>query len=389
MKRSLLLILVALTIASCSVSPNTVTSESFDLATSTYSSVEETTSDDVSCLPEGRTQDVIDEAWESRLDHNGSDLVEIPDVSISRYSDEVISYIEVDPLLYSDLSVSVEDYDHSFRGGDEPDESLRQLDYCVLRCDNRLLSLKAKARIASADAAEPTSVDRIDYVTWNYRGEELCFSDVIEDYGYFVDTVSPLIREALNDIDAIDADEILATLLYAPDGVDHEFYMTNDSLCFFVDYSFSDDEGTLVSDSVLVKVPYREYADLFDPQYLPGEGTMIWEDSSELQGVNSVCASEEYYNSLIGGTFISYSGLEYVVVKIQSGMVETLAESAAERGETFVYDDYDPPIVAIVDLESEEIIYFEQSDWNEVYDNRSLHPFGDISDTVAFVEEHV
>lgn len=108
-----------------------------------------------------------------------------------------------------------------------------------------------------------------EYMTWDYGGELLSFSDVIRDYDMFITTVSPLIQESLEDIDGVDAEEVLSSLIYTPDDIDFDFYMTNDSLCFFVDYFMSDDDANVLTDSNMIAVPYREYADLFEPRYLP------------------------------------------------------------------------------------------------------------------------
>ena len=50
-------------------------------------------------------------------------------------------------------------------------------------------------------------------MTWDYGGELLSFSDVIRDYDMFITTVSPLIQESLEDIDGVDAEEVLSSLI--------------------------------------------------------------------------------------------------------------------------------------------------------------------------------
>ncbi|SMC40927.1 hypothetical protein SAMN06296952_1086 [Oscillospiraceae bacterium] len=385
MRRLVIIVCFALLVASCSSTPDVVTSES------SGSSVTTENTSTMESIPDGttesfveRTQEYIDAAWDSRLDYNGSGLDEIPDLALEsiRYDYGLISDVTVEnDSSYNGLAASIEEYEEGLMETDYPSVESDALSEQVMRCDNRIVCIRSYVQV--------TSGYRIEYITWDHAGEVLRFSDVITDYDLFIDTVSPLILESLGDLDEDVVDEIMSTLINASESQDFVFYMTNDSLSFFVEYCYSDEEGTLVNDSVEVTIPYREYADLFDPQYLPGNGAMIWEDPIAIRDLNSICLSDEYYNSLIGGTFVSYNGHDYAVIKVGSSMVDALAEGESESGESFSYEDYDPPIIAVVDLESNEIVYSEQSSWAELYDHRSLNPFGNCSDAIAFVADHV
>lgn len=368
MKKSVVLILSMCMLAGCS-SVDTVPDTSVTEAPTT--TTDETIIEETEADVYERTQEMIDAAWEERLEYNGSGSDEIPELVVIMDASVCMSDISIDNDVYTELETAVDEYEAEVYAAD-----VDMYRSHVLRCDNRVVCISSQI-VKDQDRYT-------EYITWNYTGERLCFSDVIRDYDVFINTVSPLILESLEDVDDVDAQEILSSLIYATDDVDFEFCMTDDSLCFFVEYSMSDEEGNVISDRSVITVPYREYADLFEPEYLPGDGIMMWEsdyyDIEDTMGHSY--AYGDYYNEVVLGTNVSgLNGRNYMLIIMDNSTAAFEVDI-----DQHCTDDYPCPIIAIYDIDAGEIVYSEEIDWG--VDWQYGNELGSFGDDIAFIEEH-
>ena len=108
-------------------------SESESITTTTSEATTETT--EVTTIEDLRTQDVIDAAWEARLDYCGSGLDSIP--AVSMLTTDYGYILDVDPENYPELAESVDSI--------ETDNPL------IYRCDNRLISFRCSSGFITLD----------------------------------------------------------------------------------------------------------------------------------------------------------------------------------------------------------------------------------------------
>ena len=231
----LLCIFTSVIISSCSnqSSESSITSsESETITTTTSETVTETT--EVTTIEDLRTQDVIDAAWEARLNYCGSGLDSIP--IVSEMHNEYGYVFSVDSADYPELAVSV---DSIFEGATET------VYPHIYRCDNRLISFRCSS----------------GFITLDYLGNELELEDIVSDYSYFMATVQPLLAEQYPEDEAVTDIEFLY------------YYMTYDSVTLVYTLSVGIDSPD--SQWISITLGYREYADLFKPCYLPGDGLLI------------------------------------------------------------------------------------------------------------------
>jgi hypothetical protein len=152
-----------------------------------------------------------------------------------------------------------------------------------------------------------------------------------------------------------------------------------------VDYYTSEDNGNVLTDSAKITIPYREYADLFEPEYLPGDGLMMWFSNDE--GIEEIVGQrftyDEYYNDIVCGTFVNnLNGRDYIVIWMQN------SEAAFEVDiDLACADDYQSPILAVYDIDAAEVVYSEPISWG-LYDRYNTM-LGSFSDTLSFIEDHV
>ena len=146
----------------------------------------------------------------------------------------------------------------------------------------------------------------------------------------------------------------------------------------------SDDDANVLTDSNMIAVPYREYADLFEPRYLPGDGIMMWESNdTEIERiVGQDFTYDDYYDDIYCGTFVTgLNGRDYIVMWMQN---DTAAfEVDIDQSST---DYYQGPILAVYDIEAAEVVYTEPFSWG-VYDRRNTL-LGSFSEIIDLIEEH-
>ncbi len=269
----LLCIFTSVIISSCSnqSSESSITSsESETITTTTSETVTETT--EVTTIEDLRTQDVIDAAWEARLNYCGSGLDSIP--IVSEMHNEYGYVFSVDSADYPELAVSV---DSIFEGATET------VYPHIYRCDNRLISFRCSS----------------GFITLDYLGNELELEDIVTDYSYFMATVQPLLEEQYPE------DEDVTDIEF------QNFYMTYDSVKFIYKLSVGIDSPN--SQVILITLGYREYADLFNPCYLPGDGVLIDYTSGSLNNSLEWTPFNTYdgYYSALGDIIIVMNYNEY------------------------------------------------------------------------------
>ena len=288
----------------------------------------------------GRTQEIIDDAWDSRLEFNGSGLEQVPCVNLSDLS--------VDGTDYQTLAGSVRQFETELFEAHVSDPS-----YLITRCDNRVLSVRVTA-------------DNDFYCgTWDFEGNRLYFDDIINDCDYFIYTLSPLISVSLPEEAEVEVEEIIANLLVAHEQEDFDFYLTKDYLCFFLDYTgIADGSREVENRRVEIRVDYREYADYFNPQYLPGEGTIL-SAAQTFEIETAMDVDEDYiyggqYDVMRNGMFVNnFNGHNYIVFSMTS--------SEDSSSVTLIYD----------------------TDSGEFVSEESERPFENTTDVLAYIEERV
>ena len=290
-----------------------------------------------------RTQDVIDDAWDARLGFDGSGLDAVPSVNLSE--------LYVDGTDYPNLSSAVQDFESELFDSHISDPS-----YLITRCDNRVLSIRVAA-------------DNDYYCgTWDYEGNRLYFDDIVNDCDYFIYTLSPLISVSLPQDTSVEVEEIIANLLVSHEQEDFDFYLTKDYLCFFLDYVEMSGEDREVSNRrVEIRVNYQEYADYFNPQYLPGEGTIVsaaqtFEIESAMD-VDEGYRYDDHFDVMRSGMFVyNFNGHNYVVFDMTS--------SQDSSSITLVYD------VDSGDFVSEEV-------------HDGIHSFESTTDVLSYITDRV
>ena len=188
-----------------------------------------------------RTQEDINAAWEARLDYETGEVPNIESVQCEGgYKNYITneSYSDLNDLLISIV-------------GEETNVPLYPS-----RCDGRILC------------------------GWNYcisvtECKVLSFGDVITDYDLYEEAVTEYITEHYDDFvtwmteETYSLDQLINVAL---SDTNHRFELTHDSLK--LKYDLNPDES--VEDTFAFSLPYREYADLIKPQYLPGDGPSIY-----------------------------------------------------------------------------------------------------------------
>ena len=300
--------------------------------------VEETTE------PRERTQEMIDAAWDERLNYNGSGLDIIPSVRVNNnITDRWINEIYVDGVGYSELSSAVyQSQDDLFEIYDVINNEDIEVYQNVSRCDNRVLGIKTL--IMDRNHNQQMTRHYV-YQTWDYNGRKLLLNDIVTDYQYFISTVSPLISDALVEFDSVVVSEVISDL-YNTNPEDIDYYLTGNSLNLIceIDDVYLNEEP---SEYVIVQVDYRRYADLFNPEYLPGDGLMI--TVQNLESVNNrinTLRHDDVYDSPGGSIFLitNYYEHNYNVITYESSYV--VEEGAVGNSNTGVsryllvlYDD--------------------------------------------------
>ena len=291
MKKRISMVLIStILLAGCSTVKETeVTSETVTEVTATEATENETEIIDTETTveitePEEtgyiRTQEQIDAAWEARLAYNGNGLEEIP---LMNYKGE----------RYSDAP----EYDNIYAELTEIKDNI----YYVTRCDNRVVSY------------EGFSING-NLTGYNYDayGNKLKLEDVIVNkslFDYFV--TDYICNEWYPNL--YDYEKNYATLLEVMDRYEEitdEWYLSADSLVY------------IINANMHLKISYRQFADFFNPEYLPGEGLMIarvTNGGADLQiGSSTVTISteiiygdasydvESYYSEYNGGVWDRY-----------------------------------------------------------------------------------
>lgn len=252
-------------ISSCSnqsTETSITSSESESITTTTSEATTETT--EVTTIEDLRTQAVIDAAWEARLDYCGSGLDSIP--IISEIHNEYGYILNVDPEYYPELAESVdsifEDAAETVRQYSEDSGNYAYVSSWFDRCDNRLISFSRD--ITYTEFYDDGTYDLLwdkDYITLDYLGNELEFEDIISDYSYFMATIQPLLAEKYPE------GEVVTDIEYV------DYFMNYDSATFIYKLSVGIDSPR--EQTIRIALGYREYADLFNPCYLPGDGVII------------------------------------------------------------------------------------------------------------------
>ena len=237
-------------------------SESESITTTTSEATTETT--EVTTIEDLRTQDVIDAAWEARLDYCGSGLDSIP--IISEIHNEYGYILNVDSVDYPELAESVDsifvNVAETIRQYSENPDNNTHVSSGLKRCDNRLISfIKVITNYEFHDDGTYDVTRDRDYITLDYLGNELELEDIITDYSYFMATIQPLLAEQYPEDEAVTDMEFV------------DFYMSYDSATFI--YSLSVGLDSPQEQEIRISLGYREYADLFNPCYLPGDGVLI------------------------------------------------------------------------------------------------------------------
>lgn len=326
---------------------------------------------DYDCIYE-RQQDQIEAAWEERLMYFGSGIDEILMEGIVETGEEVREERLLINSNYSNLANTVDQQQQDIINSIESDDY--NINSTVYRCDNRLISVGIGVRTWSGDDYQRST----GYYTWDYEGNMLCFTDVIRDYSVFVDTIRPLIVEAFAD-DANNVDGVIDSLNNNsfPDNID--YYMTYDSLRFFCGC----EDGTVAR---VISVSYRDYADLFNPEYLPGEGLMISVLSQQDMSVNDGCINQmelnghdTIYNRPIGSVYLisNYNGADYILVAYAADTYAELCE----------YDECNSLgfLLVLYDVESENEIGSRAMDNISGYSDSNLC----INQILDFIDDQI
>lgn len=336
-----------------------------------------------------RTQESIDAAWLARLNYNGSGLDNIPSIVSNNYiPDDFRAFVvSVEDDDYAELNDSIWQAQMSLLETldfESQDTVIVSFGSNIYRCDNRLLSMMThyySFQMESEDVGERSYV--CQYRTWDYNGQDLLLTDVINDYSYFIATVSPLIEDAFRDFDEISTDELIDSMLHNTNPEEVEYYMTAYSMYFACPYSgVSSDEDEINRNKVWIQVDYEEYADLFNPEYLPGDGLMISGFIDDVDGLTNRINLERYdseYNHPTGNAYLvlNCNGEDYLLTIYGS-------EEAAIAGEAG--GSYDVPgfLIVLFDSDTGEEIGSQAVDTLLGFDVR----IADYSVILQFVGEY-
>ena len=330
-------------------------------------SVQETESsiieEPVETLPP-RTQEMIDAAWNERLNYNGSGADNIPVIDFEEVDMDwgYIYRICLDDDAYPGLSEAVQqeqqigidyinDVDSSF--------IVRQYKHKINRCDNRVLSIRDWIFMADAvDGGE--RISDVTYHTWDYSGQELNITDVVTDFTNFVQVVMPLIADAIPEASNVDINEVIEGLIHSnPDDID--FYLTSSTLNFVCHY-YDDTQGAVVP--VIIRVNYREYADLFNPEYLPGDGLMLSDAYLEERYLGNLTNRIDFYRH--DQEYDSPEGCDWLVSNYRNGNYMIVCYSSSrlihERADGIYNTDTPRYLIVLYDADSCEEIGSQEVD---------------------------
>ena len=232
-------------------------------------------------------------SWEARLDYDGSGLDEIPYV-VTNYNESFWRITDIDVVNegYEDLAAAVDDFESSVIS-----EYTCHTIYTLYRCDNRILSLGVDSAESVPDEDDMFMyTPRFETRTFDYQGNVLLFTDIVnDDYDYFMSAASSVIREEFGR----DADEMIEGLEAIDDPDSIKFYMGADSMVIFLE--------DIVGYWETIKIDYKTYADVFDPKYLPGDGTLVSQVFDPEDGYYAVPAEhDDLYDDGHGYFYVSY-----------------------------------------------------------------------------------
>lgn len=236
-----------------------------------------------------RTQESIEEAWEARLDNTGDYSTELPELNSEIIRDEIL-YNDTTPILsvvgykmnisgegYELLSENVEavvnnDIDEFASCIDEYYDELvaenfddnlvleRRQGFGYPRVDNRIFCM-SECSVAKNSQHKYYCFDSL-------TGEQLKLEDIIVDLDTFWDIAIPEIRaKRVLERPAIN-DEIRAVINSMDTSEEGWAWYLNTTGIVFVLYDVS---------TYYITLPYKDYADLINVKYLPGDGPIFGE----------------------------------------------------------------------------------------------------------------
>lgn len=300
--------------------------------------VTESLEDEVTETIVSRSQEIIDSAWDNRLSYYGSGINSIPNIVIEESDVEGYVYIvNIDDDLYPNLTDSVrqtqQDYIEILNC--EPDYIIRNYTHEIHRCDNRVLSI-SNWLFMSDGAENGMRISEVTYNTWDYNGRELYLTDIVCDYQCFITNIHSLIMDSLYESGVTDAEMQYDELLHYSSPNDIDFYLTDDSLMLVLNNdNLINTSNNTDQEVIRIEIKYKEYADLFNPEYLPSPGLML--SSQDVDIVNVIIDSfshDEIYDSPAAMTFYiqNNDGTNYYLVAYESSFVmETRA--AGDNGD--------------------------------------------------------
>ena len=162
------------------------------------------------------------------------------------------------------------------------------------------------------------------------------FEDIITDYSYFMATIQPLLAEKYPE------GEVVTDIEYV------DYFMNYDSATFIYKLSVGIDSPR--EQTIRITLGYREYADLFNPCYLPGDGVII-DFFSDSYGSNMGLSDryDDYYFMLVDIYIVmNYNESNYCVA--------LYAHASDMPDEEIRY------IYVLYDLDNGEEIAFQESD---------------------------
>ena len=126
MKRIIVFPLIAVIAFSGCASSNGVFPQATESSSALSTSISEVTTAETSDTTiSERTSESIEAAWDSRLDHDGSGLDEIPELLVELDSVNRICDISIDNDAYMDLEESIDEYEATLWESDESGYNLR------------------------------------------------------------------------------------------------------------------------------------------------------------------------------------------------------------------------------------------------------------------------
>ncbi len=191
-----------------------------------------------------RTQENINAAWEARLQNN-TDV----DLSAVRITDGKIQVTDEYPELKTAVDAIVEEHE-SIASSFDRDMG----NYMITRFDGKCLCFVYEGFVESA-------------FSWSYKTHNLRFDGSEIELDEIITDIDSYCKYGAEIIDAYDNNNVFYfhrdprdAYTVMQDIKDYEWVMTESSILFYI------------VDEQLTGVPYRQTADLLNPEFLPGDG---------------------------------------------------------------------------------------------------------------------